>query len=123
MVDQDVSALIERRLVAIEEEAGRLRRALSHLDPSGNGGGRRQGRRRSTAPRPAAPPAGGSHKRAAPGQRQDELVDAIQKMPGASPGELADAIGIGSTQVYGMVRSLEGKGRIVKSGQGFTVAG
>ena len=42
-------------------------------------------------------------------------------MPGASPNELADAIGVGSTQVYGMVRSLEAKGEIEKKGQGFAV--
>jgi DNA-binding MarR family transcriptional regulator len=49
------------------------------------------------------------------------LVDAIKKMPGPSPNELADAIEVSSTQAHQMIRSLEGKGEIKKKGQGFKV--
>jgi len=51
------------------------------------------------------------------------MIEAIQKMPGATPLELADSIGVRSTQGHGLIRSLEGKGKIKKKGQGFEVIG
>jgi hypothetical protein len=116
----EVEGLIQQRLVEIGEEEWRLRCAVDHLQSNGDGHARKPRRRRATAPRTSAGLPRGT-KRAAPGERQRQLVDAIKKMPGASPNELADAIGVGSTQIYGMVRSLEAKGEIKKKGQGFAV--
>jgi sugar-specific transcriptional regulator TrmB len=113
----DVEDLIRRRLTELADEERRLTRALEHLSP--NSPSRQRHRRKATAPRASAGAPRGT-KRAAPGERQRQLVTAIKEMPGARPNELADAIGVGSTQVYGMVRSLEAKGQIEKKGQGFT---
>jgi DNA-binding MarR family transcriptional regulator len=44
-------------------------------------------------------------------------------MPGASASELADAIGVGSSQLYGLVRALEAMGEVKKRGRGFEVTG
>jgi sugar-specific transcriptional regulator TrmB len=124
-MSDEIRNLIDTRLSEIEDEAGRLQRALEHLEPrrrrgrpagsAGRRGSKAQGRPPAKVPRlPKA-------KRAARGERQRQLVAAIKKMPGASPGELADAIEVGSTQAHRMIRSLEGKGTIKKKGQGFKV--
>lgn len=42
-------------------------------------------------------------------------------MPDATPLDLSKVIGVSSTQAHSMIRSLEGKGRIKKKGQGFEV--
>lgn len=44
-------------------------------------------------------------------------------MSGASAAELADAIGIGSNQVHGLIRKAEADGRIEKKGQGYAPKG
>lgn len=49
------------------------------------------------------------------------MMEAIRKMPAATPLELSDAIGVSSTQGHSVIRSLEGKGKIKKKGQGFEV--
>lgn len=113
--------LIQQHLAGLDDEEWRLRRALEHFSSDGHGSARTPRRRRATALRSALGAPRGT-RRAALGERQRQLVAAIKKMPGASPNELADAIGVGSTQVYGMVRSLEGKGEINKKGQGLAVA-
>jgi hypothetical protein len=112
---------MQARLVEIKDEEASLGRAFEHLGPNGEGA---ETDRSDTDRRSArkASRARAGRKRAAPGERQRQLVDVIKKMPGASPNELADAIGIGSTQVYGLARSLEGKGEIRKKGQGFELA-
>lgn len=121
----EIRDLIESRLREIDDEAGQLQRALEQLTPR-----RRPGRPAGSAPRrgskaPSRPPAKVPRrpkaKRAARGERQRQLVDAIKKMRGASTGELADAIEVSSTQAHQMIRSLEGKGEIKKKGQGFVI--
>jgi hypothetical protein len=44
-------------------------------------------------------------------------------MRGASANELADAMGIASTQAYGLLRQAQDKGLITKKGPGFEVKG
>jgi hypothetical protein len=124
----DARALIESRLAEIETEARRLERAVASLGegsaPARRGSGRppnsataapsrsRRGSRRHRTP-----------KRARRGQRQAELLTAIKKMSGASPAELADAIGISQSQAYGLIRKAEAAGKIAKKGQGFALTG
>lgn len=116
----EVEELLRQRLVALGDEEGRLRRVLEHLSANGDSRAPIPRRRKATASRASAGAPRGK-KRAAPGERQRQLVAAVKKMSGASVNELADAIGVGSTQAYGMVRSLEAKGEIKKKGQGFVV--
>jgi sugar-specific transcriptional regulator TrmB len=107
----DARVLLESRLAAIEKEAGQIRRTLEHLSPNSG----------STPTRKPGSTRRGGRKRAARGERQRQLVETIEKMPAATPLELADAIGVSSTQVHSMIRSLEGKSRVRKKGQGFEV--
>jgi hypothetical protein len=120
------ASLIQSRLAEIEDEAGRLRRVLEHLDP-GRGGRSRS--RRSPGPNRSSKSSGSksagrsrrSSKRAGRGERQKQLLATIKTMRGASANELADAMGVGATQVYGLLRQAESKGLIAKKGQGFRV--
>lgn len=127
----DVTALLETRLSEVRDEAGRVERALGHLTSEGDNGGspratpngqrisRRSGRGRSRSEETSRGSRKG--KRAARGQRQDELLKAIGRMGGAGPNELAVAIGIGTPQVYGLLRQAEGRRLIRKNGQGFEI--
>jgi hypothetical protein len=92
----EIRNLLETRLSDIEKESGRLRRALDAL-----GADHARGRR----PGPPKPSRRVKGKRAGRGERQRELVETIGKMSGASPSELADAIGVSSTQVHAMARA------------------
>jgi hypothetical protein len=120
---EDVRRLIESRLTEIDEEARRLRRALEHLSGSVGGGGVGRAPRSARSPSRAGVSGQARGKRAARGERQRQLLQVIPKMRGASVNELADAMGIGSTQVHGLARKAEEKGLIIKKGQGFEVIG
>jgi hypothetical protein len=111
-MSMEAQDLIENRLEEIDREAARLRRALAHLDPSASK--RRQVRPQSTRRRTGK-------KRAARGEREKQLLDTIEKMPGASPNELADTMEIVAPQVHGLLRKAESKKMIVKKGQGFAL--
>jgi hypothetical protein len=127
----DVRSLIQSRLLDLDAEAKQLERALIGLGDGSGPRRRRPGRpakRVGAVPRSASrnpkPPASRkprSAKRAKRGQRQEELLAAIKKMRGASPAELADAIGIGSNQAYGLIRKAEADGQIKKKGQGYAL--
>lgn len=108
----EIQNLLESRLKEIDAEIAQLRRALEHLGPTETKS-RKPGRLKTSRRR-------GGGKRAGRGERQRQVLDSIKKMPGASANELADAMGIGATQVYGLLRKAEAKKLITKSGQGFT---
>lgn len=117
MATTDVRNLIETRLAEIEDESRRLRRALEHLSPR-----RRPGRPAGSTSRSGSKPARKARvKRAARGERQRQMLDAIERMSGASPAELADAVGVSSAQAHQLIRALSQKGEIKKKGQGFVV--
>ena len=111
----EIRNLLETRIAEIEDESCRLGRAVEALGSSPDRG-KRSG---PGGRRPSKPSRRSRGKRAARGERQRQLVEAIKKMSGASPNELADSIGVSSAQVHGMLRSLEAKDRIKKKGQGF----
>lgn len=116
IMSDEIRDLIEKRLVELEDEAGKLRRALDQLTPT-RGRGRSAGSGNASAVSTRRP----RRKRAAPGERQRQLIDAIRRMPGATANELAHALDLGPTQIYGLVRSLEKKRTIRKKGHGFKV--
>lgn len=116
MIDE-IRLLLERRLVEIADESRQLERAIKVL------GGRTLGRRPAETRKPPKDSRRPTTKRAAPGERQRQLIAAIKKMPGATTVELAGSIGVADTQAYGMVRSLEEKGQIKKKGKRFEVVG
>lgn len=124
----DARRLIQSRLADIDAEAERLRRALGGLGegaaPSPRRASRpatRVGAKRSDKPRPRAGRRPEASKRAARGQRREELLAAIKATPGARPAELAAAIGIRPTQVSVLIAKARAEGLIVKRGDGYAL--
>ncbi len=123
----DARRLIQSRLSDIAAETRQLERAVASLGegsasrrpaerrPRGLGvathafpkSKRRAGRRRKAA------------KRAARGQRREELLAAIRTTPGARRAELAKTIGISSTQVHALIAKARSDKLIVKKGDGY----
>jgi CRP-like cAMP-binding protein len=90
VVDQARKA-IETRLRELEDEARRLRDALTSL------GGRK------------------------PATRQQQFLAAVKKNPGAPVSEIAKDIGVSPKQLYPVARRLREKGEIRKRGKGYAV--
>ncbi len=109
--------LISDRLVAIEAEAGQLRRALVSL-------GERDGTA-SREPKPGRKRRAGKYRRRAQaprGQRREQLLAAIAAKPGARPSELAAEIGISPGQVSALLAKARTEKLIVKKGAGYALA-
>jgi hypothetical protein len=123
----DARKLIQSRLTEIEGESKQLLRALASLGE----GIRQQSRRASkshragtTAPtKSKRPPASRRQagKRAARGQRREELLAAIRASPGARPSELAKVIGVRPTQVSVLIAKARAEKLIVKRGDGYAL--
>jgi len=74
---------------------------------------------RSAAAKPRTTPRRKGPRRAARGERREQLRAAIKASPGARPSELAEAIGIRPTQVSVLIAKLRGERLIVKRGKGY----
>jgi hypothetical protein len=118
--------MIESRLAEIEAEANQLRRAVPHLN---DGDGRRRGKGKAPTSAASSSRDGrrkpsrhkGGGRRAARGQRRDELLAAIGANPGARPSELAAQIGIRPGQASVLIAKARTEKLIVKSGQGYAL--
>jgi hypothetical protein len=126
---EDARKLIASRLADIAAETRQLERAVASLG-EGIARERRPGRPRKSAPAVAAPPKrklaprkrkGG--KRAARGQRREELLATIKANPGARPSELAKAMGVRPTQVSVLIAKARADKLIVKQGEGYALKG
>jgi len=123
--------LIQSRIAELQEELGHLERALHQLDDvdadgsakPARGSGKRQRRRKGKESAKGKAPSGKRRKRSAPGQRQQQLLDAIKDNPGAGGSKLAKAIGIQPGQVYGLLRKAQADKSIVKEGKGYRLKG
>jgi hypothetical protein len=101
---------IQTRLNEIEDEARRIRNALTHL------GDRRPTRNRSRTTRRRGPA-----RRAPRGQRQQQFLAAVRKHPGARGSEIAKEMGVPPSQAYALARSLQQKGEVRRRGKGYAV--
>jgi hypothetical protein len=116
-----VGRLLQQRLEEIKQEAASLERALGGLgkntlfQPSTPRSSKVTKSRRR---RPRRPP---GSKRAARGQRQQQLLTAIKQNPGARPAELARLIKVNPPQVHGLLRKARARKLIAKQGQGYKV--
>jgi hypothetical protein len=127
----DARRLIESRLTEIEAEVRQLERALASLGEGGEPGRLlRPSPKRAGGANPAPakpkrrlPPKRKAAKRAARGQRREELLVAITAAPGARPSELARSIGIKPTQVHALVAKARTEKLIVKRGAGYALRG
>jgi DNA invertase Pin-like site-specific DNA recombinase len=109
VVDQARKA-IETRLRELEDEARRLRDALTSL-----GGRKPATRRRRTTPRRS------TTRRAPRGERKQQFLAAVKKKPGVPVSEIAKGIGVSPQQLYPVARRLREKGEIRKRGKGYAV--
>ena len=108
VVEQARKAL-ETRLHELEDEARRLRDALSSLGGHRPSTSRRRTRRRATT------------RRAPRGHRQEQFLAAVKKNPGVPVSEIAKDIGVSPQQLYPVARRLREKGEVRKRGKGYAV--
>ena len=125
----DARSLIQSRLAEIETETRRLERAAASMGEGSRRSRRRASRPTSSAPsRPSRPKRRPSQERKAPrraarGQRRDELLAAVKATPGARPSDLARRIGIKPTQVHALIAKARGEKLVVQSGKGYALSG
>ena|ERR1700761_6504371 len=114
-VIDEVRDLLETRLEDISAEETRLRNALSQLVDPGKRAG--SGLRSGKLPRSQSiTPATRRRKIAPRGQRQSEVVAAINSMPGSTVAELAKMTGIAGSQVHVLVGKLVSEKKARKDG-------
>jgi Winged helix-turn-helix DNA-binding len=110
---------IENRITEIEEEAGRLKRALAELAEGGQGRTRR--RRGSRTQRATAR----RREKAVPrGRRREQLLAHLEQNPGAKPSEIAKAIGTTPANVQNVLRKAR-QDQVVRRGSdgGYALSG
>jgi len=81
-------------------------------------------RRPTTAAAPKAAATRGTRRRrsqARPGERESQLLELVATRPGVTVSQIANELGVDATGLYGIVRRLEGKGRLTKQGTGLTL--
>ena len=101
--------IIEKQLAKLNDERQRIESALSHLVGSSR--------------EPQKPRAKRRRKRAgkaAPGQRQREVLADVQANPGTKASEVAKRVGIPAPQVHGVVKGLVASKAIRKAGATLT---
>ena len=70
----------------------------------------------------AKPAASRSRRSAArPGERERQLLELVTARPGITVSQVAGELDVDATGLYGIVRRLEGKGRLSKDGTGLTI--
>ena len=121
--------LIGSRLAEIDAEVDRLERALAGLAEGSRPHRGRTGRQSESVPATSDPPGPKltprsrrkPTRRAARGQRRQELLAAIKADPGARPSELARSIGIRATQVHALIAKARADKLLVGSGRGYAL--
>jgi hypothetical protein len=97
--------------------------------PAASRGSRRRRATRKSASGPGASAASAkparrrSRRSVTPGQRQQQLLELVQNRPGISVREAATELGVDPTGLYRVVRRLEERGDVRKSGRQLEPAG
>jgi sugar-specific transcriptional regulator TrmB len=113
--------LISKRLSELDEERGRLERALGELGQKvhptrrGRGPGRPRG---SSSTKKASP-----KRRRRKGGRADQAVALIEAKPGISAAEVATELKIKPNYVYRVLGDLGKEGRVKKKGRQYYPGG
>lgn len=107
----EAAQLIQERLREIHSEKAQLEKALADLQGlSGRGRGARRGpQRRRTNRR------NGTRR----GQRQQQFLDLVARQPGVGPKGVAEALGITTNHAYTLAATLDEKGLIERSSDGY----
>jgi sugar-specific transcriptional regulator TrmB len=119
--------LVERRLADLDEERGRLERALAEL---GGKVKRSPGRPRGSASKASTKASGASssgapkkRRRRRGGTRGDQAVELIASQPGISASDVAKTMKIKPNYLYRVLGDLEKEGRVKKDGRQYYPAG
>ena len=107
---RETQALIRRRLAELNEERGRLEKALAALGEQDSP---------QSPPSPTRRSRRSSGKRAARGQREKQLLAEIKKNPGAPVAGMARAIGVPPQQLYPLTKRLAAAGKIERGESGW----
>jgi MarR family len=129
---EQVRALLQSRLEEIRAETESLQRALTSLRAQAGGGDsaprrspRRSasnGRRAASSPkRVSAAASKPRSRRAAPGERQAQLLAQLKKAPGATSADLARAIGVAPSQASVLIAKAKARKLVVKRGGGYAL--
>lgn len=100
---QEIRATLERRIAEIDDEVGRLRRALTHLAGGVAKADRPQQKRR----------------RAKRGARAAQFLEIVGAEPGIRGVALAKKMGVEPSHVYSLASRLEAQGKIKKVDSGY----
>jgi hypothetical protein len=124
----DARNLIQSRLADLDAEAKSLERALASMGEGSVPRRRRPGRPRKRAATATSTPSKRRSarkrkgaKRAASGERREQLLAAVKDSPGARPAELAKAIGVKPAQVHALIAKARAEKLIVKRGNGYVL--
>lgn len=124
-VIEEARDLLQGRLDEVNEEKGKLERALAEIVGTNGHKPRRPGRPRkvagtSRAVKAAAKPRGPKGKRARrEGGRSDQAVALITKKPGISASDVAKTMKIKPNYLYRVLGDLEKEGRVKKDGRNY----
>src|SRR5215211_2968711 len=118
-VDQ-AATLLKNRISELENELGKLQRALANLTEG------RQGRRGPGRPRGSrannAPTLTRRRRRRRGGTRADQAVRLIKANPGITASEIARKMKIQPNYLYRVLGDLQKDGKVKKSGRSYTAA-
>lgn len=111
-VVEEARTLVERRLADLDEEKGRLERALSELS-NGNGLRRSPGRPRTPGAKPK------QRRQRKGGTRADQTVAIIaaKDVDGITGGDIAKQLGIKPNYLYRILDGLVKEGKVKKDGR------
>lgn len=115
----EASDLLKNRIAELDEERGRLERALANLTDGKGVARRRPGRPRgSTSKKAAAAPRRKRGRRG--GTRADQAVKLIADNPGISASQIAKTMKIKPNYLYRVLGDLQKEGRVAKKGRQYT---
>lgn len=108
-------AALEEQIAALDDQRGRIERALAELGGASPRRGRPRGK--SAAPARARPSRRTGGSRTTP--RRDQALRLIRSNPGIRPSELARKMGVAAPYIYRVIPPLIDDGKVRKDGKGF----
>jgi len=107
--------VLRERISELEDELGKLQRALANLT-DGREGRRGRGRPRGAAAAPRR------RRRRRGGTRAEQAVKLIQENPGITASDIAKRMNIKPNYLYRVLGDLQKEGKVKKSGRSYTAA-
>jgi IclR helix-turn-helix domain len=104
------SDLLRTRLTELNEEHAKVEKALRSLPDKNRNSASRQASTNGTAPR--------RRKRAPRGKRRADFLEALGANPTGKLSDVAESIGVGSSQASALATTLVKAGQITKTGRG-----